>query len=405
MPHFSFTGITLQGTTIKNMRTAHSVDQLREDLLKENIALISCSEKKSSTDILKKLFQQRVGTLDCAMFFQYLSSLLLRGVPLTNALQLFEQQVTNKTFTTIVHAIHQQITKGSSLGTALRDHQSHFSPFIIQLIESGEKTGTLGTVLANAAKYLQDRHEFKKNLMRSALFPIITLSFSLLIFIIIFIFIVPQFEALFSSAEKAIPTSTQKIIWLSHLLQSKWAFIFLCTIPLQCIALRLASKITRVRKTGEWLLLNLPGIGPCYQKALLMAFLKSFHLFIKTGFTVKQAFEHAQLAVKSHEMQQALQHTINALNQGSSLTGALQHYASPFFDSNTIGLISIGEQSGNLETMLAQSIDLLEYRFKDKLLFLSSTLQPILLIVIGILITGILVITYLPIFSLATSLH
>ncbi len=137
----------------------------------------------------------------------------------------------------------------------------------------------------------------------------------------------------------------------------------------------------------------------------LIFFLKSLQLFIKGGFPVKQAFEQALLGVNRGSMHKQLTEASHALNHGMTLTGALQNHLGVYADDNTISLIAIGEQSGNLEAMLAQSVSLLENSFKEKLTFVSATLQPILLVIIGLLIAIILVITYLPIFSLATSLH
>ncbi len=397
----------LDGKKVKGVREAVSTKDLEQKLLTEKIALLVCSEKRWSIKSLLsiQLGPQRVKEQDLMMFFKYLAALLSRGIPLVTALQLFYNQSSHGTLAAIAQRIHQQVTKGVSLAVALRTQDGLISPFIGQLIESGERTGRLDTVLGEAASYLQDRYEFKRNLIKAALFPIITLCFAGLIFAIIFIFIIPQFEELFLSLEKPIPISTQKVIWMSHFIQS-WGFlIFLVMLPVQILLLRLLGKIAKVRTMWEKMLLALPWIGACYRMSGLIYFLKSLLLFVKSGFTVKQAFESSFSVVHRAAMKKQLTEAVRALNHGSSLTGALQNHLGAYVDDNTISLIAIGEQSGNLEAMLAQSVSLLESSFKERLLFLSATIQPILLVVIGLFIAAILVITYLPIFSLATSLH
>lgn len=405
MARFYFKGLTLDGKTVKGVRDATTTHHLEQQLLGEKIALLTYSEQRLPAFLSINLFSRRIKEQDLIMFFKYLAALLSRGVPLVTALQLFSNQSAHTKLSVIVQGIHQQVIKGVSLAAALRENVDLFTPFIVQLIESGERTGRLDSVLVEAAAYLQDRYEFKKHLLKAALFPIITLCFAGLIFVTIFIFIIPQFEELFASLEKPIPASTQKVIWLSHLVQS-WGFlIFLATLPVQIYLLRLAGRFAFVKRVYEKVLLFLPVVGVCYRMSGLIFFLKSLLLFVKSGFPVKQAFEQAQVVVHRPAMQKKLMDAASALNHGMSLTGALQNNLGSYIDDNTISLIAIGEQSGNLEAMLAQSISLLENNFKEKLNFLSATLQPILLVVIGLFIAAILVITYLPIFSLATSLH
>lgn len=405
MPQYSFAGITLNGNTVKGVREAHSKSHLQEILLKENIALISHNEKKPYSITLSVLFRKKINDQVLSVLFQYLASLLKRGVPLITTLEFFVKQPTHQNLKPIIFEIMLQVTKGVSFATALKNYPDTFSPFMVQLIESGERTGNLDHVLDEAAVYLRDRYTFKKKLISAALFPIITLLFSLCIFSIIFIGIVPQFETLFATIEKPIPASTQRIIWISQLIQSKWILLFIALGTFFIITLRMASKIESVKKMFEKILLRLPIIGPCYQITSVVGFLKSIHIFIKAGFSLKKACESSLCSVQNKSLKESLSNALLALNHGNSLSIALQENAKNFFDINTIGLISIGEQSGNLEGMLNQSIYQLEQQLNDNLTTISSIIQPLLLIGVGLLIAIILIITYLPIFSLATIMH
>lgn len=148
-----------------------------------------------------------------------------------------------------------------------------------------------------------------------------------------------------------------------------------------------------------------PLIGSCYRTSLVIGVLKSIQLFIKTGFSLKKACENTIISLQNAPLKSALKNTLQAINAGDSLSVSLGNYAQDFFDKNTIGLIALGEQAGTLEEMLGQSIQLLEQNLKTKLNILSTVIQPILLIIVGLLIAAILIFTYLPIFSLATMIN
>lgn len=403
MPKFSFKALSLEGKTVKGVREALSIDHLEKQLLQEQLAALWIKEQRQAR--LCKMWKRSVNEQDLIFLFNYLVALTSRGVSLVNAVQLFGKQVNKPALLLLISTVQQQVTKGASFAQALRLSATTLPNFVVLVIERGESTGHLDEALREVIDFLEDRKIFRRSLLKAILFPTITICAALVIFLGMFIFIIPQFEQLFTSLDKPIPIATQRVIAVSHMVQSWWFMVWIILLPLQFLVLKYLVALRVVRERVERLLLCIPLVGNCCRDAATISFLKAFALFLKSGFPLKQACEQAVVTLADSPLRVFMQEVVVALNHGSSLVGGLKKHASQYFDDNTLHFIAVGEQSGTLNVMLEQAISLLGNSFKDRLALITVMVQPTLLLLIGAGITALLIATYLPIFSLATAIN
>lgn len=399
MPRYRWEGIDIHGKSCAGELYASSVNDLQHALLKEQIALLNSNQTKKSFIKLfeRKLIQQK----ELISLFDHLAILIESGIDVTKAISLCQTQKSSTACKKLLSGINSDIQSGKSLSTALTMQAQHFSPFIIHLIAMGEHSGQLATTLRRLAQHLHARQELTAQLKKAALLPSITLIFALLIVSALFIFVIPQFAELFDSMGKPIPEITQKLISISTFLRTPQSVWFWVGLPLGGLGIKKALKWNSIKAYKDTLITRL---NPALLLPDLISLLETLELCLSTGIPLHESLNNAQQSVSNILFRKKIADVARAVSHGSSFNQAATRNGFHFFPQSLINMLAIGEQTGTLSIMISKAKTLLQAELNSKLIYLTTMVQPILLIIVGIIIAGLMTALYLPIFNLANAL-
>jgi len=399
MPRYSWKGIDLAGKQQRGTLTADSPVHLKECLLNNTVALLSYTEQATS---LSWIVNQHPSTRQTSLitFFEYLHHLLDSGVPLLTSLELVTTQLTDQYLSTILKRIIQQIKKGEAFSTALKAYPEIFSPIIIQLITSGEKTGKLTQTLTYLCTHLKEQNTFKKTLIQAALFPLFTMAFALIIMIGILVFIIPQFEIFFRSMGKTLPPLTQGILTISTWFRSWYSLIFFAAFLSGIFFI----KVFTPKKLLSSILAHTPLLGTITTTTNLIITLRMLSLFLKAGIPLKESLETLASSVKNQRFSKKIQTITYAIIAGQSLANQLPKLALSKDVDILSTFVTLGEQTGKLDIMLDKATNIFEEKLKKHLALFTLLFQPTLMIIVGLAIAFLMAAVYLPLFNLAYSI-
>jgi len=403
MNWFAWQGMSQSGKTIKGCLQASSLEELEKQLRAKDIALLEAKPTNLQTSSFGQ-WRHTLSSTELLDFFGNLALLLTSGIPLLNALDIMKNQTQSKKITTILQDIKSDISKGSTLAGALAQFPKTFSPFIIHLVAAGEKTGHLGPVLEHLKNYLNATITLRAQLKKALMMPLITFSLSLTLLWVILIFVIPHFSTLYQSLGCSIPASTQFVIHLSNLFSSWLGFIFVASVIPVFFIIKNCLKIPSFKQKIHSVLLHVPFVGTLSIQREVFRLLELLTLFLRSGFPLTQALEHAQQSTSTTVFQNHIQHLLTMIIEGKTLSQGLEEIGSPFFDAHLIALVAVGEHANALAPMLEKATTLYKNRLSATLHTLSTIAAPLFMVGVGIIIGGLMILMYLPILNLGTLL-
>jgi len=401
MPKYFWKGIDEKGTQRSGVTQAINTERVKQDLLERNIALLSCVLHKKNILFRIIRFKQKIKTEDLILFFEHMSVLVSSGVDVAGALELFISQTSSEYFKDIVEQIASDVKKGQSIALAMQKFSGVFSFFMIELIRIAEHTGNLGFVFLYLAHYIKARQTLMRDIKHAATVPVLTFVFSLIIIIGIFLFVVPQFEAIFESMGKVLPKSTRIILSISEMLRTRASLFFVTVFFVFGLIFKKLGTRKKIRALKDRFLFKIAFFGRLYLLSDLINFLQGLLMFTKSGISLKPALGYSQGVISNTIFKSKVAFIETLVTQGKSLEYALRTAGSKYFPEKLVMMVAVGEQAGNLDEMLEKALALFQAELKAKLHFLTSILQPVLLIIVGVFIALIMFAVYLPIFNLA----
>ena len=330
-----------------------------------------------------------------------MATLVMSGIPITKALHLFTRQTTHPHFKKTIKQLAESIEKGASFSQTLNSFPKIFEPFIVQTTQAGEKTGKLGLCLENIKQYLQAKQRLKKEISQATLLPLITLIIGGIIIAGIFMFIIPQFKEFFQAFDKPMPPATAFVFAISSFLQTKTSLFFLLGFVTILVTLKVLTKFSFGKKIKDLTITFIPYFNQLTILTDRVAFLHTTSLLLQAGIPLKDALEDANALVKNSVFKRKNEKLLDVITQGGSLEQAFQTIGKTYYPENVTALVAIGEQTGSLDVMLHKAFQLCSSQLKAKLTMLTTILQPLLLVTVGLIIAGLMLAVYLPIFSLA----
>lgn len=401
MSKFWWEGIDSAGKWCKGYLVAESYEDLKEQLLRCGVALLSY--KNSG----KKLWEWRnkLTRYDFIEFFEQVAILIDGGVDLLSAIKIIEQQTKIGAMRDVLISLIKSLQDGKSFAVALESYKYIFNDFVIQMVRVGQHSGNLGFVFTQISLYLKKNKQLKKDLINAALMPMFTIFFALLIVLIILMIVVPQFQIFFSSMGKQIPTATKRIIAVSNFLRSKYGmyfFVLMCAVFWS--TLRILGRL-RVKKFKDRFLLNIPYVKDLVELSNITYFTQALTILLKSGIPIKDAVVCAKDSVNNFYLREHLDLMLEYINVGRSLSESMAFMPKFYKQDNLIALIKVGEQTGSLVGVLNKACDVFQEELKRFIVIVEAFFQPILLIIVGLIIGLLIWMIYLPIFNLAYSLN
>ncbi len=398
MPFFKWYGIDLEGKKRSGSMIARSALQLDALLLQANIA---CLESRQTKPFV---LMWRVPLVTKVQFFRQLSILLSSGIFLDQALELLIHQIGNRAFKAVVQDILVSVQHGIRLSQAIMDHKLFFDVLTIHMIEVGQESGKLPEALEHLCAYQENIVVFKKQLRSAALLPLITFVFFLVIALVIFIAIVPAFASLFLSTGQALPATTQTMLQISDFLRHPWTLISAILSLIVVLISYCCFERSYLYNKIMYFLYYVPFLGTLSSQAMCAYFFHSLYLLTQTGVHLITGLSVAQESMNNSLMKSVVQSIKNDVQEGITMSNAMLKHKR-FFPVPVQALIAVGQESACLPFMFMQASTLYKEQVSRKLMIISTVLQPLLMIIIGLMITFLIFAVYLPIFNLSSVIN
>jgi type IV pilus assembly protein PilC len=398
MPVYSYRGKSKTGE-IRGEREADSKQALAATLRREQISPLIIKEKGKEFTLPK--IGGKVKTKELAIFTRQFSVMIDAGLPLVQCLEALGAQQENKVFQSVLQAVRAEVEGGSTLAFAMRQHPKVFDDLYTNMIAAGEAGGILDTILQRLSSYIEKAVKLKRAVKSAMVYPVVVLTIAVGVIILILWKVVPIFSTLFASMSVALPLPTRIVIAGSTFVGRYIIFI----IPL-FVALGYGFKRYYETKNGRKLidgtLLKLPVLGTVLRKIAVARFSRTLSTLISSGVPILEGLEITAKTAGNVIVEEAIMKTRDSIEEGKTIVEPLRE--SGVFPTMVVQMVGVGEQTGALDTMLTKVAEFFEDEVDAAVADLLTAIEPIMILVLGVIVGGIVISMYLPLFSLISKL-
>ena len=391
---FLWEGTDRKGNKIKGKSTAATEAAVRADLRRQGVVPTRIRKQR------KKLFSgtSKITSGDIALFSRQLATMLAAGIPLVQAFEIVGSGHENASMQRLIMAVKADVEGGSSLAESLAKHPLYFDDLFVNLVEAGEQAGALESLLEKIATYKEKTEAIKKKIKKALTYPAAVLIVALVVTTILLIFVIPAFEDLFQGFGADLPTFTRMVIDLSLFVRSK-GLILAVLIGSGIAAFMYFLKRSRpMRHFLDRMALQAPIIGSIIQKASIARYARTLSTMFAAGVPLVEALESVAGATGNIVYENGVLAMRDEVATGQRLQQAMEN--SDLFPNMVIQMIAVGEESGSLDDMSSKVADFYEEDVDNAVDNLSSLLEPLIMSILGVLVGGLVVAMYLPIFKM-----
>ncbi|HAN44291.1 MAG TPA: type II secretion system F family protein [Ruminococcaceae bacterium] len=399
MPDFEYEVINRQGQISSGKITADSSSAAVLRLRDTGVTVLSINEAKSASSA-KLRSEKKVSIADLALFSRQLASMVGAGIPVTRAIATLSKQTTNAALARALEAISRDVESGTNLTDAFSRHPKIFNQLYVSMISAGEVGGILETTLSRLSEQLQKEKQLADNVKSATSYPKMLCGFAFFMFVAMLVFLVPVFEGFIPNKDN-LPGFTKAIFALSGNVRGFW-YIWLAAIALLVFAAISFLKSNTGHELWENYKIKMPVFGQIILKSVIARFSRTLSTLLDGGIPVVQAMKSAGPTSGSDLVARAVEKAIVRIEEGSSISVPLEQ--SGLFPPMVTHMIAVGEESGTLPSLLNKVAEFYEDDVAALSKQLGAILEPIMIITIGILIGGMLVALYLPMFTAVTSM-
>jgi len=346
-------------------------------------------------DLLHRLGGVRLK--DLAVFTRQMATMINAGLTITMCLSILEAQSANKRLVEVITLLRQDVEGGLPLSDALAKHPDEFSSLYVNMVRAGETGGVLDEVLTRLAALLEKELALRQKVRAAMVYPTVIASAAILIVSFIVFFILPKFAALFLDLDIPLPGPTRFLIWVTQTLHRFW-YIFLLGFVSGIFGLRSYIQTARGRAWFDRFKLRMPLFGTINRNVVMTRFSRTLGTLTNSGVPILQALDVVAKAVDNVVISQAVSAVRASIREGETIAGPLQ--ASGMFPPMVVQMVSVGERTGALDTMLAKVADFYDTEVEYAVAGLTSILEPVLIMVLGGVVGFIVIAFYLPLFNL-----
>ncbi len=394
---YRWTGVTPQGKKTHGLINASHIILAKNKLCSQGIIVKTIRKNR-----LRWLdgFNKKITQSNITMFSRQMATLVSAGVPVVQSCEIILKAESNSLFGQKIHQIKHDIETGKPLAEALQQHPTIFNELFCSLIDAGEKSGCLDTMLNHLATYQEKIESLKKKIKKALAYPLLVLVVSCLITVALLVLVVPQFQTLFIDFGADLPVMTRAIITLSQFFQTYWALLLFLISASLCLIIHTKKKSPQLTYIIENIILNTPIFGAMIKNAAVARFSRTLAMTFAAGLPLVDALKLVAGATGNNVLRQASYNIRSDIATGQSLHQSIENTLA--FPNRLIQMVAIGEESGKLEHMLTKTADFYEQEVDLAVETLSSLLEPIIMVILGILVGGLVIAMYLPIFKLGS---
>ena len=396
---FIWTGTDKRGVRVKGQTRGSNPTLIKADLRKQGITPLRIKKQSS---LFSQQRKKAITAKDIAVFFRQLATMMSAGVPLVQAFEIIGRGHDNVSMRNMILKIKSEVESGTSLSETLAKHPLYFDELVVNLVNAGEQAGVLEALLDKIAIYKEKTEYLKSKIKKAMFYPAAVIVVAIIVTAILLIFVVPQFEQLFTSFGADLPAFTRFVVTLSEFMQEWWWLVFGGAIGTVVGILQAKKRSRKFSRTFDRVLLKLPIVGTIMHKASIARYARTLSTMFAAGVPLVEALESVAGATGNVVYSDAVLMIRDSVATGQQLQFAMSQTG--LFPNMVEQMVAIGEESGALDTMLAKVADFYEQEVDDAVDALSSLLEPLIMSILGILIGGLVVAMYLPIFKLGAAI-
>jgi type IV pilus assembly protein PilC len=401
MPLFEYTAKNSQtGQIMKGQREAESQDEVVRYIRNNRMILVSIREAPKSINI--SFGKKAITTRDLVIFTRQFATMINAGLPLVQSLNILAQQTENKSLAEVTRTVVYDVEAGNTLADALAKHPKAFPDLFVNMVAAGEAGGILDTILLRLATFLEKNDALIRKVKGAMVYPAVIFSVAGIAISILLIFVIPTFQAMFASVNMELPLPTRVVIGLSEFLIGYW-WALIAAVGVGLFAMRQYYQTESGRRNLDAGLLAAPVLGDLLRKSAVSRFTRTLGTLISSGVSILDGLEITAKTAGNRVVHDAVMESRQSIAGGETIAGPLEK--SKVFPPMVISMISVGEQTGGLDEMLSKIADFYDEEVDVAVGALLSLLEPIMIVVLGVLVGGMVVAMYLPIFDMMNAVQ
>lgn len=396
MPVFTYRGTNRSGTAVTGEQTASSKTELVNMLRRQQINVIKMSEKGKEFNL--PTFGSGVDAKELAVFTRQFSVMIDAGLPLVQCLEILANQQENKVFQKVLAGTRASVEGGSTLSAAMRQYDKVFDALYVNLVEAGETGGILDTILQRLSAYIEKNVKLKRAVKSAMVYPVAVILVAVGVIILLLWKVVPIFATLFVGLGVALPLPTRIVIGLSNFIGSIFGLLILVFLVGIGVGLKVWYGTSQGRMAIDRGLLRLPMIGVLLRKIAVARFTRTLGTLISSGVPILEGLDITARTAGNAVIEKALMEVRKGLEAGRTLSDPLKETS--VFPGMVTQMIGVGEQTGAMDAMLQKIADFYEDEVDSAVKDLLSAMEPLMIVFLGVVVGGIVISMYLPLFSL-----
>jgi type IV pilus assembly protein PilC len=401
MATFAYSGRTRQGRTVTGERTAETMDGAVAALRREQILVTQISPLKEAAPKAAKPSGKSVSAKNLAVFTRQFSVMIDAGLPLVQCLEILGTQEEDKNFASVILATRTDVESGASLADAMKKHPKAFDPLFTNMIAAGEAGGILDTILKRLATYIEKAVKLKGQVKSAMIYPVAVIVIAVVVVGVILWKVIPTFATLFAGLGAELPLPTRIVIAASNGLVRFMPFV-LVGIGAAVFGFRAYYNSPNGRRVIDAITLKLPVLGHLMRKIAVARFCRTLSTLLASGVSILEALDITARTAGNAIIEEAIMTTRKSIERGETIAAPLKE--TNVFPSMVVQMISVGEATGALDTMLGKIAEFYEEEVDTAVAGLLTLLEPIMIFFLGVVVGGIVIAMYMPIFDLISKL-
>lgn len=391
MPNFEYTARTATGEEATGTMEAASREEVVQQLRKNRMVVVRVREKK------KRKTGARVPTRDIVVFTRQFATMVNSGLPLVQALDILAKQTENPQLSETTKQVVYDVESGNTLADALEKHPKVFTQLYVNMVAAGEAGGILDTIMLRLATFLEKNDAIVRKVKGAMVYPGVIFSVAGICIMVLLIFVIPTFQTMFASVGVPLPLPTRVVIGISDFLQNFWHVLIVASV-VSFFAIRAYYGTDNGRLVLDKLMLNAPVMGDLLRKSAVSRFTRTLGTLLASGVSILDGLEITARTAGNRVVHDAVMESRGSIAGGDTIAGPLER--SDVFPPMVTSMIAVGEATGGLDEMLSKIADFYDDEVDTAVGTLLSLLEPIMIVFLGVIVGGMIVAMYLPIFDM-----
>ncbi len=401
MQVYLWEGKSRNETIQKGEMEAAGVDMVRAYLNRLRITPTKIKKKPKDLFANVAFLQPKVTQKDVILFCRQFSTMIDAGLPIIQCMDILHAQQENATFKRMLKTIKEQVESGSTLADALKKYPKQFDDLFVNMVAAGEAGGILDTILRRLSAYMEKTARLKSQVKGAMTYPIVTLIIAVLVVAVILVFVIPVFQEMFSDMGGTLPGPTLIVITMSEFVKSKIHWLIIGLI-LFSFAFKKYYATEKGRRMVDASMLKVPVFGILIRKVAVAKFTRTMGTMLSSGVAILEALDIVAKTSGNKTVEQAIYNVRSGISEGRTMADPLAE--SGVFPAMVCQMISVGESTGALDAMLQKIADFYEEEVDQAVENLTSLIEPFMLVFLGVVIGGLVIAMYLPVFKMAGNL-